>query len=382
VTGYELGDKPLEKPSQDLLEMAPFARTLAGILTGVQLPVTIGIYGEWGEGKTTLARLLVHYVRKQPGWDNLQFIDFSTWPYVTADAIWRALLDKIARRVYGQPDRPEDPPSEGTGPTLRGNIRQYLRTDALTLRAAPVDPRKQRYERLRMRFDQSAALANRTVGDPAASANLSALASLVLDAAATVSPGIGPLKRIFEPKESSVRGILPGERPAAPEVVASVEELRQDLRDLFRDSAQDGAKLVILLDDLDRCLPQVALDFLETIKVFFFESVDVAAPFLFLVAVDENLVGRGLQMRIGPTPGVDSEREARMYLEKIVQFGMPVPSPSDKQVHHLISVSFPEWAQAADLIAVGIGRNPRRIKQQCNLMAYGYQAREATIDEI
>jgi Cdc6-like AAA superfamily ATPase len=380
VTGYDLGDKPLEEPSQDLLEMAPFAETLAGVLAGVQLPVTIGIYGEWGEGKTTLAHLLVHYLRKRSDWDNLQFINFSTWPYVTADAIWRALLDQIARHVYGQSDMSEDKPSETTDPTIHGNIRRYLRTGVLTLRAKPVNPRKQRYEQLRMRFDRSAALANRTMGD-SAGANLSALAGLVLDAAATVSPVIGPLKRIFEPKESAIRSILPGERPAAPEVVASVEELRQDLRDLFRDSAQDGAKLVILLDDLDRCLPQVALDFLETIKVFFFESVDVEAPFLFLVAVDENLVGRGLQMRIGAAPGVDSGHEARMYLEKIVQFGMPVPSPSEKQVHHLISASFPEWAQSADLIAVGLGRNPRRIKQQCNLMAYGYKAREAIVGQ-
>ena len=132
-----------------------------------------------------------------------------------------------------------------------------------------------------------------------------------------------------------------------------------------------------MLDDLDRCLPNVALDFLETIKVFFFESHGVNAPCLFIVAVDEGLIGRGLRMRIGEEPDVNTSEEARMYLEKIVQLRVPVPSPDDDRVHELVSASSPEWACATDLIGAGLGRNPRRIKQQCNLMAYRFMAREA-----
>jgi hypothetical protein len=378
MTSYELGDAPLSEPEQDLLQMAPHAKTLAGFLDHVQLPFTLGIYGAWGEGKTTFSHLLWRYLSERPAWKKSHLIEFSAWPYVTADAIWRALLDMIARHICGQSPEPVELHSEAPARSLYERIQSFLQTNVVTLRADPVDANRDRYERLRRRFDHSAALANRTIGDPAVGANLSALAGLVLDAAATVSPGVGPLRRLLGTGESSVRALLTGEQATAPQVVTSVEEMRSDLRDLFRESAgSDPEKLVILLDDLDRCLPQVALDFLETIKVFFFESAGVNAPCLFLLAVDEELVGRAIRMRTGSETDIDADEEARMYLEKIVQLRVPVPNPDDRQIHRLVSAGFPEWTLTTDIIGAGIGRNPRRIKQQCNLMSYGFQAREA-----
>jgi len=200
---------------------------------------------------------------------------------------------------------------------------------------------------------------------------------LVLSAAAGLSPGVGSLRKAIGLGEGSVREIFSREEKSSRDVVSSVEDLRKDLRWLFGCLEDERHKIVILLDDLDRCLPNVALDFLETIKVFFFESRDVNAPCLFIVAVDEGLIGRGLRMRIGEEPDVSTAEEARMYLEKIVQLRVPVPSPDDDRVHELVSASFPGWSCTTYLIGAGLGRNPRRIKQQCNLMAYRFMAREA-----
>jgi Cdc6-like AAA superfamily ATPase len=394
---FEHGDAPLRDPADDLLGMAPHARTLARFLENVKLPFTIGIYGKWGEGKTTYSNLLIKCLEKEPCWDKPGVIRFSAWPYITADAIWRALLDLIARELLlgqaenqdqsaereqpTQQERPADleqPEQATSANTFRQRMSRVLRTEVLTVRGGEVDADRQQYERFRKRFDRSAAVANRTLGEGSSGTTVTALAGLVLSAAATLAPGIVGLRKVLGIGDESVREMFAGEQPSAPEVVASVEELREDIKEIFKKGARP---LIILLDDLDRCLPHVALDVLETVKVFFFESGDVNAKCLFIVAVDEELIGRGLRMRIGRDRQLDADAEARAYLEKIVQLRVPVPSPDDAHVRRLISASFPTWAWATDLCAAGIGRNPRRLKQQCNLMTYRFLAREQLRDD-
>jgi hypothetical protein len=434
-------DHPLRDHSQDLLGMTSHARTLAHIVSGIEPPYTIGIYGKWGEGKTSYANLLIEYLKLESAWTGMRLVEFSAWPYVTADTMWRAFLDRIAREILDQdkesglPPNPQSPQAKAeaevdvagraalkaggqteaeltekaeaeargnaeveagakaevgkktkespapaeSAPSWHGFLSNLLLTDVLTLRGEPVTAEKRRreqYERLRKRFDRSAAVAIRTPVEGGTGVNLAAFTGLVLSAAAALSPGIGTLRKVIGLGEGSVREIFSREEKSPPDVVLSVEELRADLRALFSCLEGGQPRLVIVLDDLDRCLPNVALDFLETIKVFFFESHGVHAPCLFIVAVDEGLIGRGLRMRIGEEPDVNTSEEARMYLEKIVQLRVPVPSPDDDRVHELVSASSPGWACATDLIGAGLGRNPRRIKQQCNLMAYRFMAQE------
>jgi hypothetical protein len=387
LTEFTHSDYPLEDPADDLLGMAPQAWVLARVLNEIKPPYTVGIYGKWGEGKTTYANLLIRYLAKQQNWAGMRIVRFSAWPYVTADAMWRALLDSIARKILVEGQEADGPPVAEDDAALPGEeatsttwtfLRRVLMKEVLTIRGGePVKPKRQQYERLRKRFDRSAALANRTP-DRGGGVNMAALAGLVLDAASTLAPGISPLRKVLGIGEGSIREVFSGDEASRPaSVVASVEDLRADLRELFLTSGQDGLKLVILLDDLDRCLPNVALDFLETVKLFFFESIGVDAPCLFIVAVDEGLLGRGLRLRIGEGQDVSPADEARIYLEKIVQLRVPVPGPDDDRVHQLVSACSPEWAWTTDLIALGIGRNPRRIKQQCSLMTYRFMAREA-----
>ena len=137
----------------------------------------------------------------------------------------------------------------------------------------------------------------------------------------------GPLRRLFGGAQAD-GGPGAGES-FAPEVAHSVEDVRNDLRDLFADVK---APIVVLLDDLDRSLPEVALDVLETIKVFLFESgvtisASAAPPrLLFLVCADERLIARGLRARLGDNGAADDEWvDARAYLEKIVQLGVALP---------------------------------------------------------
>ena len=65
--------------------------------------------------------------------------------------------------------------------------------------------------------------------------------------------------------------------------------------DLFREVVQDlgtEKRVYVLIDDLDRCLPETALQIFEAIKLFL-DSEQCA----YVVAVDRAVIRRGLELR-------------------------------------------------------------------------------------
>ena len=153
----------------------------------------------------------------------------------------------------------------------------------------------------------------------------------------------------------------------------------------------------MFVDDLDRCMPDVALDLLEAIKIILDEFRCV-----FLLAADEELISEGLRHRYGVAPkdritpsAPDGEVnevapsirvrpaerilrpgarllrcKGREYFEKIIQLRVPIPALSPEQTSHYITTQFPDWAPAIDIIQLAVDDNPRRIKQHCNWLSY------------
>jgi hypothetical protein len=78
-------------------------------------------------------------------------------------------------------------------------------------------------------------------------------------------------------------------------------------------------RVVVIVDDLDRCLPHAVIATLEAIKLFL--SVEKMA---FVLAADERLVTLAIAQRYEPAPR--AEEMAREYLEKIVQIPLPIPT--------------------------------------------------------
>ncbi|MEU8235554.1 P-loop NTPase fold protein [Actinoplanes sp. NPDC048967] len=418
----DTSDRAVSDPSDDLLAMAEDAARVARRVATADLPFTVGVYGAWGEGKTSFAKLVAHDLERQPGWRGARFIEFSAWPFVTADAVWRALLETIARDVYNMPVNQADPPHQ----PVRARLRRLLLTEVLAtgtdpaevdrqalerlladfpeadrepLRTvlaarpdidapaldqllaqrteaqrsaveafvtAPTEAQRRAFEQLMARLGRSTALTSRGAEDADTARKLSLLAGVVLDVAATAA---SPL--------SSVRGLLGLKDDAAAKAartaetsVTSVEEIRQGVRDLFQ--AASTPRTVVLIDDLDRCLPEVAFDILETIKVFLAESAATEARCLFIVAVDQEVLTRGLNVRLGGD--TEAHRlEARTYLEKVVQFGVSVADLRASTSERLIAGRFPEWVGAVDLIDLATSSNPRRLKQHCELLTFGYE---------
>jgi predicted KAP-like P-loop ATPase len=376
----ELSDTPLNRPEDDLLGVAPSAKILAGRLAAVQPPYTAGVYGEWGSGKSTFVSFVAEYLerlapRLPSGGSSTLFVPFSAWQYKTADEIWRALILTIARRILNVPE-PAGQPLAAAPPRLGlwERIKALLGTDALVLRHEQLLPDAQsRYIELVDKLDASlyGGISKSAPGMDTTETTI-AVAKSVVAAMSGASPMVAGIRGVFGFNTDVDFGKLidKGQNESTRQRIESMEEFKSILRELF-----DGERrrVFVFVDDLDRCMPDAALDLLEAIKIFL-----PSTPCVFVVAADETLIGQGLRMRfrdvVDPTGSGDvnafMNKKGREYFEKIIQLPVHLPRPGADEIHRFIGARFPEWFAATDLIDAAIGSNPRRLKQYCNRLEY------------
>src|SRR5919109_1985912 len=88
---YILDDQWTDK---DALDFTPYVETLADIIQTGNTPLTIGVFGTWGSGKTSLMRM----VKKQLP-DDFTIAWFDAWKYDKEETLWRAFLLNVLLAV-------------------------------------------------------------------------------------------------------------------------------------------------------------------------------------------------------------------------------------------------------------------------------------------
>jgi hypothetical protein len=211
-------------------------------------------------------------------------------------------------------------------------------------------------------------------------------------AAATVSKAAGALLAGL----SITAGI-----PGGPSLVFDVDRTRADWRQreeeaiqqprslyhaVFRALQQSLAqfvergrqRIVVFIDDLDRCLPTSALEVLESMKLFF----DLEG-FVFVVGLDREVVQRAIELKYRPLEAaagtVDSPVKGSEYIKKIFQVPFSLPSISVHQVKDFLEslanagLSVEQckdlWTRVRphlDHVITETGVNPREIKRYLN----------------
>lgn len=79
---YQL-DAPIQTEGEDRLFRSVYVRQLANLITRLPLDEAgyIGLYGKWGEGKTSVCNLLKEYFQKKESGHEALFLEFSPWQY-------------------------------------------------------------------------------------------------------------------------------------------------------------------------------------------------------------------------------------------------------------------------------------------------------------
>jgi len=166
----------------------------------------------------------------------------------------------------------------------------------------------------------------------------------------------------FSAKElDNVFGVF--KRNVTKEHVAKVESLEQfskSIKELVANFVSEEKKLLVLIDDIDRCLPEVSLEILEAIKLF----LDLPSA-CYIIASDNSVIQHGLDIRYG----VNSNIRADHYMEKMVDLSFSLPTPSNSS---FVKFVFEELKDAAflannqEIVLQAIGKNPRSWKRLKN----------------
>ena len=95
-------DKPIAKLEQDSLNIQKYANSLSKFIRNSDTPITIGLQGEWGTGKTSLMSLLLENFNKDGEKREIATSWVNTWEYSlfkgaseTTPAVLSGMLEKL-----------------------------------------------------------------------------------------------------------------------------------------------------------------------------------------------------------------------------------------------------------------------------------------------
>jgi hypothetical protein len=349
-----------------------YAQAVAQTLTEAPAPFTVGIFGPWGVGKSTI---IGEVRRRLP--DRVGFAYYDAWRY-DGDALRRQLLRDVARQLADadqlkgfDPDKDLEELEVAVQETKDDISFSWPRLSRTAIGGAAVAVMVFLFLRAR----QGAELF--TGRQPLTDAGVAAVVFLF----STV------LALLREPFQITQR-VLATQRLEEPDrFAAKFEQLM---------GCVSADRVVIAIDNLDRCSPDRAVEILSTIKTYLEPALEPDGqrrwlpplrrdgrerkPAVFLIAADVDALRRHLlskelertnQAEADAAPYVDE------YLRKFFSATLPIRASLDtemrtyvdSQLSELVRTAHLDGAQRKELIemvAAALGRNPRRVKQFAN----------------
>ncbi len=364
-----LSDRPT---AVDQLGFASYREALGGLILdpATDTPLTIGVFGSWGTGKTSLLMMLKRDVEEAAveGQDKNLVVWFNAWKYTQEGSLWRALILRVVEAIRADLDEPaagvsaakRDKTAVATAKRLLQDVEDalYQAVDREEAGSLTID-----WTKLAKGGIKTAAWA----------------------AMATV-PGLSLGAKVLEEISKEATKEAPTDYVAALDrarvkvrmaQMASVEQFEKRFADLVQ-SHLAGGRLVVFVDDLDRCLPEQAIEVLEAIKLF----LDVPGC-IFVLAVDRKVIAQGIQVKYKQL--ADHRIDGQQYLEKIIQLPFELPPLLSPEVKTYIDQMAPQLPdpRCAEVFAVGLGQaNPRRIKRSINVFLLLSRLAEAKEDKL
>jgi len=304
---------PDNETARDFLNFSGVAETVGEIIVQAEgRPISIGVSGAWGVGKSSMIKLIRQGLEKRAKGPNGEFIfvEFNAWLYQGYDDARAALLEVIASALVEEAEKRKTGFDKARELLARVN---WLRAAKLTASSA-----------------LALALGLPPVG---LVGEVYQLGAKVLSGKAdeqTVSAGEG----VAEKAGSETAGLLkPKPRLTPPKEIHAIREcFEQALSEM-------GVKLVVLIDDLDRCLPPTTISTLEAIRLFLF--LDNTA---FVTAADDTMIKHAVRSYF---EGVDDTR-ATNYFDKLIQVPIRVPPLGTQEVRAYMMLLFVENSTLPD----------------------------------
>lgn len=265
------------------------------------LPVTVGVFGDWGSGKSTVINLAREALERE---DDILCVHFNGWLFEGYEdakaAILGTILDKLAER-------------QGLGKETKDLIGKLAK--------------RVKWFRLAGYAGSAAMLIH---GSPEM-----AMAAAGLHAA----PGVA-------------KELLKEAPEGEDEVRRTIRDFEKDFRELLDQTGIE--RVVVFIDDLDRCLPTTITATLEAIRLFVF-----VPKMAFVLAADERLVRRAIRQHfpdvVEAAPEVSANYPSadvgREYLEKLIQVPVHVPPLARAEIATYVNLLFAQLHLGNDFAA-------------------------------
>lgn len=302
----DLRDIPITRIQDESLDVAPYVESLSQFIMECDMPMTVAIQGDWGSGKTSMMNLISACIEERYP-NRTTPIWFNTWQYSqfrAQDQLGISLLSRFATEVAGQ--------SSGGEKVLKmiGGIGKLLLSNAAF------------------------------IGTMAAT---------------------GSAEGAKDAKEA-VASAFHGD------FIQSLTELRNSINEITEARLKRDGKdrFVVFIDDLDRLVPERAVELLEVFKLF----LDVPGC-VFVLACDYQVIAQGLQRKFGIGEG---DLKGKSFFDKIIQlpFSMPVSQYDTRRYTGDLLERIGIVATGEDLekyrrlISASVGLNPRSMKRLVN----------------
>ncbi len=305
----------------DYLNYLELAEVVSEILLNPSMrPVSVGVFGTWGTGKSSLLNLIEVKLCESAN-DKVIVIRFDAWLYQGYDDARAALMDVIARTLY-------DAAKEDAG--LRGTATSMLkRVDKVRALGVGVE------------------LAAAAFGVP-----LFGVASRAIGALGDVVAGKADEedgKALVNSGKQVAKVIRPAKEQSPPEQIdAFREEFALVLRGLKK-------PMVVFVDNLDRCLPAQTIHTLEALRLFLFMKQSA-----FVVAADEDMVRNSVSQHFNGA----SARHVTDYLDKLIQIPVRVPRLGITEIRAYLFMLFADAGNVSEAnrsdLQAGLEDNLRR----------------------
>lgn len=339
-------DQPItaDKERDVLFGHLDIADNLRKIIINCPVPFTIGLFGRWGSGKTTILNMLEK--KLQDNKKKFAVVYFDAWKYA-GDSLRRTFLRQLENQLKNKEYIPEDYKVEEKSETgIQKEITNKFtfngfNTICLIFLALIV-----------FFLWQNPEVNKNTL---ASGALISAIILLLID-------------KIFT-KEKIFINLEPLKDPYEFE-----KEFKRITESIL------SQNLLVIIDNLDRCTHNKAVELLSTIKTFLAKDTNVNEnnKCIFLIACDDEAIKAHLKNVFTKSQndgGAEDSFSADEFLRKFFNVSLRIPDFIDTELQTytedlLKEVDIPQFASPdiSHVITNAFRDNPRQIKQFINIL--------------
>jgi hypothetical protein len=257
-----LNDEPLNGSSigrSDGLGFKTYSEIIAKTIEGTPGPFTIGIFGEWGTGKTSLLKLIEDNCKSNK---NNVTVWFNAWMYEKEEHPLLPLISTIIKEIHDNAN-------------FWSGFEESIQSLVSSLRAVAY--------------------------------GFSSKSTLKI-------PGFAEIEASFVAKDMIDRSTAITNDPLLDKAI-----YYNSFERLSKIAIPKDKKIIIFIDDLDRCFPDKAIKLLESIKLVLSQH-----GFIFILGVAREVIEGYLKFRYNKEFGID-KFEGQKYLDKIIQLAFPIP---------------------------------------------------------